>query len=190
MMTTAKKMGLMAVCLALVAATVFGVLRFEAKQKQLRADASIQVEIAVGQFGRQEFAAAVETLRGIPEGATDDWRAPYYEGAALINLKEYQQAAVALEKAWQLNDQQEGIAFAMGVAYFKLGNLALSKRYFHAVLELNPENEDARGLMDIMAKLERNQPQANKDDAGEAPSEDDTMTGDFAEDGSAPDSVD
>lgn len=188
-MTTVRKLGLIAGCIVLVALVVFGVLRYEAQQKQRKAEALIQVEIALGQFGRQEFAAAVETLRGIPEGATDDWRAPYYEGAALINLKEYQQAAVALEKAWQLNDQQEGIAFAMGVAYFKLGNLALSKRYFHAVLELNPENEDARGLMDIMAKLERNQPQSNTDNAGGAPIEDDTRTGDFAEDGSASDAV-
>ena len=45
--------------------------------------------------------------------------------------------------------------FALGVAYFKLGNLALSKAYFAAVLQINPGNEEAKGLMDIMARLER-----------------------------------
>jgi hypothetical protein len=42
------------------------------------------------------------------------------------------------------------------VAYFKLGNLKLAKGYFASVLEINPNDEQAKGLMDIMAKLERN----------------------------------
>ena len=60
---------------------------------------------------------------------------------------------------------------ALGVAYFKLGNLKLSKGYYASILEIDPGDEEARGLMDIMAKLERNseaeQQVPAEDDGGE-----------------------
>ena len=39
-----------------------------------------------------------------------------------------------------------------------VGKLALSKGYFASVVEIDPTNEEAKGLMDIMANLERSQP--------------------------------
>ena len=41
-----------------------------------------------------------------------------------------------------------------------MGNLAMSKAYFAQVLEIDPTDEEARGLMDIMANLERMQQDA------------------------------
>ena len=70
-------------------------------------------------------------------------------------LKNYPAAAPLLEEALALNPQETQILFELGVVYFKLGNLGLSKAYFEAVVEIDPTNEDARGLMDIMANLER-----------------------------------
>lgn len=81
----------------------------------------------------------------------------YYQGSTHIILKDYQAAAETLEQALALNNNETRIMHALGVAYFKLGNLKLSKAYFAAVLEIEPDNAEARGLMEIMAKLEKTQ---------------------------------
>ena len=60
-----------------------------------------------------------------------------------------------LEQALALNTQDTGILYALGVVYYKLGNLKLSKSYFASVLEINPEDQHAKGLMDIVTKLQR-----------------------------------
>ena len=78
-------------------------------------------------------------------------------------LKDYESAAPILEQALQLNPQKTEILFELGVVYFKLGNLALSKAYFASVVEIDPSNEEAKGLMDIMANLERQQPGAKQE---------------------------
>ena len=89
---------------------------------------------------------------------------PYYTATALVMLKDYQPAALKLEEALVLNPQETAILFELGIVYFKLGKLGLSKGYFASVLEIDPSNEEARGLMDVMAKLERIQPGASQED--------------------------
>ena len=74
-------------------------------------------------------------------------------------LKDYASAAQQLEQALTLKTDDVGTLFALGVVYYKLGNLKLSKSYFALVLEINPNDEHAKGLMDIMARLERQQPE-------------------------------
>ena len=71
-------------------------------------------------------------------------------------LKDYEPAVIHLEQALTLDNKNIAILYALGVAYFKLGNLKLARGYFASVLEINPNDEQAKGLMDIMAKLERN----------------------------------
>ena len=73
-------------------------------------------------------------------------------GSALIKLKDYESGAMRLEEALALNNNEKNILFALGVVYYKLGNLSLSKAYFAAVLEIDPGHEEAKGLMDIMAR--------------------------------------
>jgi tetratricopeptide (TPR) repeat protein len=85
-------------------------------------------------------------------------------GSALIKLKDYESGALRLEEALALNSSETNILFALGVVYYKLGNLSLSKAYFASVLELDPGHEEAKGLMDIMASLERTQPAAAQED--------------------------
>lgn len=138
----------------------FAVYQSELKKQQRMVEARMQVDTAIWQFNNKDYEAALQTLRAIPEDIPEDWRALYYQGAALVQLQKYDEAVVVLEEAWRLNQTEEDIPFALAVAYFKLGNLQLAKGYFHAVLQLNPENADAKGLMDIMARLERMQPGA------------------------------
>jgi len=109
----------------------------------------------IGHFDRQEYDLALEVLRKVPDGQAETARAKYYEGSSHMMLKDYEAAVVSLESALALDPRNTGVLYALGVAYYKLGNLAVAKGYFGAVLEINPNDEQAKGLMDTMAKLER-----------------------------------
>ena len=75
----------------------------------------------------------------------------------MVMLRDFEEAVPELEKALALNPQEPLILFELGVVYFKLGNIAMSKAYFASVVEIDPSNAEAKGLMDIMANLERQQ---------------------------------
>lgn len=114
----------------------------------------------IGQFQQKDYEAALQTLRSVPSGHPMGWRARYFEGSSQIMLKDYEAAIGLLEEALLLNPSHTRIMHALGVAHFKMGNLAMSKAYFAQVLEIDPTDEEARGLMDIMANLERMQQDA------------------------------
>jgi len=165
-----KKTGtILFVVLALVLALVLGGLfhLYNTKQEVIRQQATASLDQGVALFREKKYTESLELLQGIPDGVIDDWHLPYYTATALVMLKDYQPAALKLEEALVLNPQETAILFELGVVYFKLGNLGLSKGYFAAVVEIDPGNEEAKGLVDIMAKLERNQPGANQQDTTE-----------------------
>lgn len=111
----------------------------------------------IEQFDQENYPGALETLQRIPQEEVKDWRIPYYMGSAQMMLKDYEQATQTLERALALNSRQTGVLYALGVSQFKQGNLGLAKAYFAAALEINPADAHAKGLMDIMANLERQQ---------------------------------
>jgi Flp pilus assembly protein TadD len=118
-------------------AIVFGLVLPERADEQRRlAETHAQIREGIAQFRAEQYELSAQTLGSIPEDRVDDWHVPYYLGSALVQLKDYENGAARLEQALVLNPENENILFALGVAYFKLG-------------------EEARGLMDIMAKLER-----------------------------------
>lgn len=114
-------------------------------------------------FNERKFPEALKELEKISANETNDWRVPYYIGSSHMMLKDYRLAADFLEQALALNTQNSGTLYALGVAYFKLGNLKLAKAYFASVLEINPNDGQAKGLMETMAKLERQQPEADEE---------------------------
>jgi tetratricopeptide (TPR) repeat protein len=107
-------------------------------------------------YNEKKFNETLDTLARIPSGSAEEAKARYYQGSAYMMLKDYELAVIHLEQALTLDNKNIGILYALGVAYYKLGNLKLAKGYFASVLEINPNDEQAKGLMDIMAKLERN----------------------------------
>lgn len=109
----------------------------------------------VGHFESKEYELALEVLRQVPEDDALSSQARYYEGSSYMMLKDYEAAAASLESALVHDPQDTGVLYALGVAYYKLGNLDVAKGYFGAVLAINPNDAHAKGLMDIMAKLER-----------------------------------
>jgi len=118
-------------------------------------EAATLLDSGIALFNEKNFQQAVEALDQVPSGSPEKWLALYYQGSAMIMLKDYSSAVVYLEQALALNSHQTRIMHALGVAYFKLGNLKLAKAYYASILELDPNDEEAKGLMDIMAKLER-----------------------------------
>ena len=154
------------IALRLVAITVGATYQYRIEQQRQADEATALIELGISQFKQKQYKEALETLHSIPQGVVEDWRIAYYTGSTLIKLKDYESAAVSLEEALILNSKEKDIPFALGIVYFKLGNLNLSKNYFHSVLEIDPGNKEAKGLMDIMANLERIQPDASASDSG------------------------
>lgn len=155
--------GIVLILAAVIVATVY-VKRIE--KERLAGEAVVLMDKGMAQFRQDQYKLSLETLGGISEDVYQNWHINYYMGSALLKLKDYEPAAVELEKAYALNNKEPNVLFALGVVYYKLGNLSLSKAYFAKVLEINPGNEEARGLMDIMANLERQQPETASDSAG------------------------
>lgn len=114
------------------------------------------LETGISLFNKKKYNEALETLALIPSGAVHEAKARYYQGSAYMMLKDFESTVDYLGQAHKLNSQDTSILYALGVAYYKLGKIKLAKSYFASVLEIDPQNEDAKGLMDIMARLERN----------------------------------
>jgi Flp pilus assembly protein TadD len=164
-----KKLLIAGITLALVGAILAAAYlsqraRIDSERQEQEAELALSRGIEL--FGQRQYQQSVETLRTIPEDAYQDWHVNYYMGSALINLRDFQSAAVELEKALALNADEPSIMFALGVAYYKLGNLALSKAYFAKVVEVDPGNDDARGLLDIVASMERKQQMQERTESG------------------------
>lgn len=154
-MTRARNNLLAAAGILLLVAGATGLAIFRAETPTAE---PADMEHAIGHFQREQYDTVLAILRDLPEDERDDWRVPYYTGATLIKLKDYEAAVSVLEQARLMNPGEADIPFALGVAYFKLGNLALAKGYFASVVEIDPGHEEARGLVDAMANLERMQP--------------------------------
>lgn len=155
----------------LAVATLVGVLAMgwfftrDSDQENLPGNKAISIESGVTLFNEKKYIEAIEIFENVQPGHPQEWYSLYYLGSSYIMLKDYPAAAEHLELALSLNPINTQIMHALGVTYFKLGNLKLSKAYFASVLEINPEDAEARGLMDIMANLERQQSGASQDES-------------------------
>ena len=146
----------LALVVAIFAAAYVNRMERDEESRQV-AEARLMIDKGMREFGQKQYQQSIETLSGISEDVLQDWHINYYQGSALIMLRDYESAALQLEKALVLNSADTNILYALGVAYYKLGKLGLSKAYFGQVLEFDPNHDDARGLMDIVANLERKQ---------------------------------
>ena len=152
---------LLAVTLAVVLTAAWGYQAYNARQQEIMQQAEIALNEGIALFRAREYEKSLEVLESIPDGVLQDWHFPYYEATAHVMLKNYQAAVPLLEEALVLNPEETKILFELGVVYFKLGNLSLSKAYFASVVEVDPANEEARGLLNMMSNLEQIQPGAD-----------------------------
>jgi tetratricopeptide (TPR) repeat protein len=152
------------VALAFVLALATGGLfhLYNTGQQETRAQATASLDSGITLFREKKYAESLAELQSIPDGVIQDWHLPYYTASAHLMLRDYQSSVPELEKALVLNPQEPLILFELGVVYYKLGKPGLSKGYFASVVEIDPTHEEAKGLMDIMANLERQQPADGK----------------------------
>lgn len=111
----------------------------------------------VALYHEKRFEESIAALEQVPQAYEYDWRLPYYKASALTQMKEFESAAEFLEEARAMNGDETRILYALGVVYYKLGQLALSRAHFAAVVEIDPAHEHAKGMVDIIARLEREQ---------------------------------
>ena len=120
-------------------------------------------------YNNKKFKETIDTLAPIPSGFAQEARVRYYQGSAFMMLKDFESAVDYLGQAHRLDSRDIGILYGLGVAYYKLGKVKLAKSYFASILEINPQDEQARGLLDIMASLERNVVAKPESDNAEMP---------------------
>jgi len=159
----------MCILIALVITGWIYVREYQRQEVLIRADQYIESGIAL--FQEKKYPEALNVFKNIPPGSPREWYARYYQGSTFIMLKDYQSAIPHLEKALTLNPTETQVMHALGVAYFKLGNLKMSKAYFASVLEIDPEDGEAKGLMEIMTNLEKRQLEAEGQLPEEIPKE-------------------
>jgi len=140
----------------LVLAVALWFLVLQPNQQKEAKQAELWLASGINLFNEKKFNETLDTLARIPSGTAEEAQVRYYQGSAFVMLKDYESAVDYLGQAHRLNSQDTGTLYALGVAYFKLGKLKLAKSYFASVLEINPKDEQAKGLLDIMARLERN----------------------------------
>ena len=174
MMKTSSKITAWGVAAILALSAAAWIWVEQSGQETELSDAAVLLDSGITLFNEKNFQQAVEALDQVPSGSPEKWQALYYQGSAMIMLKDYTSAVSHLEQALALNSHQTRIMHALGVAYFKLGKLNLAKAYYASILELDPNDEEAKGLMDIMANLERQQdgqieePDSGDEDAGDS----------------------
>lgn len=150
--------------IAIAAAGYWFLVQQPAQQAQVARAEHALLKSGIQLYTEGKFQEALETLERIPSSGEYAAKARYYQGNTHTRLKDYQSAVEQLEQSLALDSDNADTLFALGVAYYKLGNLTLSRGYFASVLEIPPETdremermEEAKGLMDIMARLERQQ---------------------------------
>lgn len=145
------------IVLIALAAALWVYIDHSAQEKLLsRADARIETGIAF--FKDKNYPEALRVFENIPPGVPREWYARYYQGSTHIKLKNYQSAIPLLEQALALNPTDTQVMHALAVAYFKLGKLKISKAYYTSILEIDPEDTEARGLVEVLTNMEKRQP--------------------------------
>ncbi|MDH5737690.1 MAG: tetratricopeptide repeat protein [Gammaproteobacteria bacterium] len=137
---------------------VFALLWFFVLQPGSPGDEAQEAEslaAAIKLFDDKQYDEAIRILEAIPDTSVHAQKALYRRGAAYLMLKNYESAVKHLEQSLALDTRDSSVLYALGVSYYKLGHIKLAKGYFASVLEINPDDLQAKGLMDIMAGLER-----------------------------------
>lgn len=138
-----------------IACAALWFLVLQPDQQKNRVQAEQLLVSGINLFNEKKYDQAIETLQRIPPSSAHESKALYYLGSAHMMLKNFESAVKHLDQALALDAKDSSILYALGVTYYKLGHIKLAKGYFASVLEINPDDQQAKGLMDIMARLER-----------------------------------
>lgn len=149
---------------ALAISVVVWILVAQSQRQVDETQAESALSAGIELFQKNRFSEAIELLQAVPAGSAKESLARYYEGSAYMMLGDTDKAIEKLQLAQARTPLDPRVLFALGVASYKSGNIPLARAYFSSVLEINPMDdrerelwEQARGLVDIMASVERRQ---------------------------------
>jgi len=95
-----------------------------------------------------DINGALGVLEGVKNGSISKQCAIYlFKGFRDMRKGNYQDAAVSLEKAWELNPKDPDINYNLGAIYFALTDFQKAIAYLFAALKLHPEDADAYLLL-------------------------------------------
>lgn len=134
----------------------------QSKHHEVSEQAGQSLDSGIALFNEKKYLEAIKVFESISPGSPGEWRVRYYQGSSYIWLKDYKAAAKYLELALRMNPTNTGIMHSLGVISFKQGNLKLAKAYYVSILEINPNDEEAKGLMNIMTNQINNPPKTEK----------------------------
>lgn len=144
----------MTVVFVVGAAAAVSALREARSRRDAARQAAVHLNRGVALYERKDHVHAESELRRALRADPGEWRAPYYVGVIQIERRRFGLAIPYLERALSLNAEEPKILNALGVAYFKLDRLDMARGYFQASLDMDPNNSEARSLMEAMAKLQ------------------------------------
>lgn len=144
-------------CILIVLIAAIWTYSDRTKLQKMSEHANRAIESGVALFNEEKYLEALDVFKGIPVGVEREWYARYYQGSAHIMLKDYQSAIPYLEQALALNPTETQVMHALGVAYFKMGKLNMAKAYYKSILEIVPQDNEARGLLEAITNMERRQ---------------------------------
>jgi len=116
---------------------------------QIHLDHGVQLHV------QKKYQLAKKKLIQATRADPKSWKAFFYLGAGNFELKRYDAAIPFLERALFLAPTEQKIYKMLGVIYYKLGQLDMARGYFTSYFELDLNNKDARGMIEMIAKLQR-----------------------------------
>lgn len=125
------------------------------RRNNLNKIAQVHLERGIQLHQQKAYLPAKRMLLHALKADPGSWQAFFYLGAGNYELKRYSAAIPFLERALTLAPEEQEIYKMMGVVYYKLSKLDMARGYFTAYFELDPDEMDARGMVEMIAKLQR-----------------------------------
>lgn len=105
---------------------------------------------------RQEINKALEYLENAVKLQEENARFKYVYAIALNTAGKNDEAITLLNKAYHLSPNDIEILFALATMYRDIGDIPRSQDYTERILELQPENQQARALLESLQRLTPN----------------------------------
>jgi tetratricopeptide (TPR) repeat protein len=120
---------------------------------RIRPHAGTQVALAQLYVKANRTDDAMDGFRRAIELGSDDWRAAYALGTALLQAGRAGEAVPVLEKARGMQGHAASVENNLGIAYVKTGDVAAARQAFDAALRMDPGDADT--VVSLGAIIER-----------------------------------
>jgi tetratricopeptide (TPR) repeat protein len=98
--------------------------------------------------GDQNIGGALDIIDGLKANKiNNEYAQSLFKGSYYMMSEDYSQAIPFLEKAAEVDPQQQEVYYNLGSAYYSMGNYNKAIEYLNRVIELKPEDADSLRLL-------------------------------------------